>query len=82
MIVVSLAFYLFYKIKYFRTKMPIEKRWIQMKGNIALGIFLVAFALNLLIMNRSTVDLVIGGLFLVLGVANVILGYRAYRYYT
>ena len=28
LIIFSLAFYIFYKAKYFRTKLPAEKKWI------------------------------------------------------
>ena len=38
-IFVSLAFYVFYKIKAFRTRLPMEKKWLKGKSTIALGVF-------------------------------------------
>ncbi|MFB4163014.1 YtpI family protein [Alteribacillus sp. JSM 102045] len=80
-LVVGLAMYAFYKIKSIRTKAPAEKRWIQTKANISLGAFMAGFGGNLLYTSRGTVDTVIGSVFLVLGTANIILGYRAYKIY-
>lgn len=79
--VISIIFYLFYKIKGFRTKAPIEKKWISTKANMALGSFLLFFGINQLIMYYdSWVTIVITTLFILLGLANVILGFRAYRH--
>ncbi|WLD92361.1 YtpI family protein [Alkalihalobacillus sp. AL-G] len=80
-IIVSLSFYIFYKIKEWRLNAPYEKRWTKSKANIALGVFITSFGLNRLFIFESTYDLVIGGLFLVLGVFNLILGYKAYKHY-
>lgn len=80
-IIVSLVFYVFYKIKEWRTKAPYEKRWIKAKANIALGIFIISFGANRLFINESTYDLVIGGIFLVLGIINIVLGYKAYKHF-
>ncbi|MBU8905170.1 YtpI family protein [Desertibacillus haloalkaliphilus] len=81
LIVFSAVFFFFYKIKHWRSKAPVEKRWLQTKANMALGSFLVAFGLNLLVYTRGTIDIVIGSIFTLLGLANVILGYKAYRHY-
>ncbi|MCT8137387.1 YtpI family protein [Anaerobacillus sp. CMMVII] len=80
LIVVSAVFYLFYKVKYFQTKSPIEKKWISTKGNIAIGIFLISFGLNQIVIT-TTVALIIGTIFILLGTANVYFGYKAYKHY-
>ncbi len=75
-------FYFFYKVKAFRTKLVIEKNWVNTKANIALGSFMTFFGLNqIFIRFDSTIALIIGVIFILLGLANVILGYRAYRHY-
>ncbi|WP_408007184.1 YtpI family protein [Pseudalkalibacillus sp. A8] len=80
-IVLSISLYIFYKIKEFRVKAPYEKRWTKSKANIALGVFIGMFGLNRLVINESTYDLVIGGVFLILGLINVFMGYKAYKYF-
>ncbi|RBW71476.1 YtpI family protein [Bacillus taeanensis] len=80
-IILSASFYLFYKIKYVRTQAPAEKQWIKSKGNIALGVFLIFFAFNqLFLYGTSAVTIVISIIFLLLGSANVLFGYKAYRH--
>lgn len=82
LITISIVFYFFYKVKSFRTKAVVEKSWINTKANIALGSFLVFFGLNqIFIRFDSTIALIVSALFILLGLANVILGYRAYRHY-
>ncbi|MCF6138214.1 YtpI family protein [Pseudalkalibacillus berkeleyi] len=80
-IVIALSLYIFYKIKEFRVKAPYEKRWTKSKANISLGVFISTFGLNRLVINESTYDLIIGGVFLVLGLVNIFLGYKAYKHF-
>lgn len=81
LIVVSAVFYLFYKVKYFQTKAPLEKKWISTKGNIAIGVFLVSFGINQIIITTA-VALIVGTIFIILGFANVYFGYKAYKHYS
>ncbi|MFC5712770.1 YtpI family protein [Thalassorhabdus alkalitolerans] len=80
-IVLAVAMYIFYKAKVIRTKAPAEKRWQQMKATMALGTFVTAFGLNLALTPRSTLELIIGLVFILLGGANVLLGYKGYKHY-
>jgi hypothetical protein len=80
LIVVSAVFYIFYKVKYFQTKAPMEKKWISTKGNIAIGVFLISFGLNQIII-ATTIALIVGMIFILLGAANVFFGYKAYKHY-
>ncbi|WP_349408134.1 YtpI family protein [Pseudalkalibacillus sp. SCS-8] len=80
-IVIALSLYIFYKIKEFRVKAPNEKRWTKAKANIALGAFIGTYGLNRLFINESKYDLIIGGIFLVLGILNIVMGYKAYKYF-
>ena len=54
-IIISLAFYIFYKTKYFRSKLPIEKKWISSKSSISLGI------IRCFVRNQSIVFISING---------------------
>lgn len=80
LIVISLVFYIFYKVKYFRTKAPVEKKWISTKGNMAIGVFLIAFGFNQFKF-LTQISLIIGFIFILLGAANIYFGYKAYKYY-
>ncbi|WP_100373754.1 YtpI family protein [Bacillus sp. FJAT-45037] len=80
-IVFSGVFFIYNKIKTWRTPESLLKRIYQTKANISIGFFLVAVSINLLYSPRSTVDVVVGIAFLILGAVNVVLGYKAYRHY-
>ncbi|ADC48753.1 hypothetical protein BpOF4_03435 [Alkalihalophilus pseudofirmus OF4] len=80
-IVFSAVFFIYNKVKTWKTPEGLLKRIYQTKANISIGFFLVAISINLLIAPRSTVDVVVGIVFLILGIANVVLGYKAYRHY-
>lgn len=81
LIVVSVVFYLFQKVKAFRATSPGLKRWTQTKANISLGTALASVGLLLLFTNRGLVDIIIGSIFTLLGAANILLGMRAYKLY-
>ncbi len=81
LIVVSAVFYIFYKVNSLRTKSPLEKKWISTKGNIAIGVFLVSFGINQIILT-TPVALFVGSIFILLGAANVFFGYKAYKHYS
>ncbi|WP_428909372.1 YtpI family protein [Niallia sp. Krafla_26] len=81
LIVFSFAFYLFYKTKYVRTKLPAEKRWISAKSNIALGSFVGLFGINQLFLYQTTITYIIAGIFIILGGINVWGGFKAYKYF-
>ena len=79
-IIISLVFYIFYKIKYFQATTPTEKKWVAKKGNMAIGVFLLAFGLNQIVI-ATNVALFIGTIFILLGSANVYFGYQGYKHY-
>ncbi|WP_409270901.1 YtpI family protein [Neobacillus sp. SCS-31] len=81
LIVFSLAFYVFYKIKYVRSTKLIERKWISSKSGIALGLFVLTFGLNQLYLNHSMVSYIVAAVFVVLGGINIWSGIKAYKYY-
>jgi len=80
-IVVSIMFYLFYKIQFFRSNRPAEKKWISAKSNIALGLFIASFGMNRILISQSTVVYIIGAIFIALGAYNILGGIKAYKYF-
>ncbi|WP_053367378.1 YtpI family protein [Bacillus sp. FJAT-27245] len=81
LIVFSLAFYVFYKIKYVRSTKPAERKWISAKSGIALGLFVLTFGLNQLYLNHSKVAYIIAAIFIILGGINIWSGIKAYKFY-
>ncbi|MCK0471332.1 YtpI family protein [Halalkalibacter sp. APA_J-10(15)] len=80
-IVLSVVFFLYNRIKAWRQSEPLLKRIYQSKSTLSLGIFLAAFGANLLISPRNTIDWVVGIVFLIFGIANLIYGFRARSHY-
>ena len=80
-IVVSFMFYLFYKTKYFRTHRPMEKRWLSGKSSMALGLFVMLFGLNQFFVHLSTVSIIVGVLFILIGGASAYSGFRQYKHF-
>jgi O-antigen/teichoic acid export membrane protein len=80
-IIFSFSFYVYYKIKYFRTRRPIERRWISAKSSIALGLFVFFFGLNQFFLHSSAVTYIVGTIFLLVGAGSAWAGYRAYKHY-
>jgi hypothetical protein len=80
-IVVSIMFYIFYKVQFFRSNRPAEKKWISAKANIALGLFVASFGINRFMIHQSTVVYIVGVIFIALGVYNIWGGFKAYKYY-
>ncbi|WP_409289756.1 YtpI family protein [Peribacillus sp. SCS-37] len=81
MIVITFAFYVFYKIKYVRTQRPAEKKWIATKSSMALGLFVVLFGINQLFINTGTVTYIVSAVFILLGGINLWAGYKSYKHY-
>lgn len=81
LIIVSISFYVYFKIKQWRAKSELEAKWQQTRGNMALGAFLIFFGLDLLFFPRSTIEIIVGIVFSLLGLANLYFGYQAYKHY-
>lgn len=81
LIIISLSIFVYFKIKQWRAKLPIETKWQQTRGNMALGTFLMFFGINLLYFPRGTVEIIVGIIFALLGLANIYFGYQAYKHY-
>ncbi|RSD27709.1 YtpI family protein [Mesobacillus subterraneus] len=81
LIVLSFAFYIFYKIKYVRSKRPAERKWLSAKSSIALGLFVALFGLNQLFLFDTTVTYIVGAIFLIIGSLSIWGGIKAYKFY-
>ncbi|WP_413379103.1 YtpI family protein [Alkalihalobacillus sp. 1P02AB] len=80
-VVISFVFFLFNKFKQWRAAESLVKRIYQSKASLSLGMFLLAFGLNLFVSYRSILEVVIGAVFVMLGAFNAYHGYKAYNHY-
>ncbi|NYV64342.1 YtpI family protein [Bacillus sp. Gen3] len=80
LIILSLTFYVFYKIKFVRSRLPMEKKYLSGKSGIALGLFVGLFGINQLFLHPSTITYIIGGIFILLGFFSVWAGIKSLRY--
>lgn len=81
LIILSLTFYVFYKIKFVRCRLPMEKKYLSGKSGIALGLFVGLFGINQLFLHPSTITYIIGGIFILLGFFSVWAGIKSLRYF-
>ncbi|MBT2692879.1 MULTISPECIES: YtpI family protein [Bacillaceae] len=81
LIVLSFVFYIFYKIKYVRSKRPAERKWLSAKSSIALGLFVALFGINQLFLFQTTVTYIVGAIFIVIGSLSIWGGIKAYKFY-
>lgn len=81
-VVLAAVFYLYNKVRTWRTPDSLIKRIYETKTTLSLAVFLTAFGANLLSSPRTAIDWIVGIVFVVIGLINGIHGYKAYRHYT
>lgn len=80
-IIISLMFYLFYKVKSIRSHLPMEKKWISGKSSIALGTFVSFFGINQLFLFQTTLTYIVAAVFILIGGISIVSGYKMYKFY-
>ncbi|MBS4194987.1 YtpI family protein [Lederbergia citri] len=80
-IILSFSFYIFYKIKYVRSRRPIEKKMLNGKSSVALGLFVGLFGINQLFLYDTTLTYIIAAVFIVLGGFSAWIGFKVYRHH-
>lgn len=80
-IIISFAFYIFYKVKYFRTKLPMERKWLSAKSSMALGAFVAFFGINQLFLFQTTTTYIIATIFIIVGGLSLWSGRKAYQFF-
>lgn len=81
LIVISFSFFIYYKTKYFRTKLPMQRAHLTGKSSISLGLFVTLFGLNQLFLFQSTVTYIVAAIFIIIGGSSVLGGIKMYKYY-
>lgn len=80
-IIFSFAFYVFYKIKYVRSRLPMERKILNGKSSVALGLFVALFGINHILQFHTPVSYIISSIFIVIGLASAWYGYKVYKYH-
>lgn len=80
-VIFSFVFFLYNKVRTWQTPESLLKRIYQTKATMSLGTFVATFGLAVIVSPRSYIDWTIGGVFILLGLINLIYGYKAYRHY-
>lgn len=81
LIVFSITFYIFYKVKEVRSRAAYEKSWIASKAKIALGLFLLSFGLNEFTTVDDKIQLWVAIVFTAYGLFMMVVGYKMYKHY-
>jgi uncharacterized membrane protein YfcA len=81
LIIVSFAFYLYYKTKFFRSRRPAERKWLSAKSSISLGLFVGLFGINQLFLFHTFVTYIVSAIFIIMGTLSFINGIKSYKFY-
>ncbi|MFS0780605.1 YtpI family protein [Bacillus sp. 1P06AnD] len=81
LITLSVGFYLFYKIRFFRTKQPMERKWLSAKSSMALGLFVLLFGINQLFLFQTALTYIISAIFILMGALSLWGGFKSYRFF-
>lgn len=80
LIVIAFIVYFYFKTKQFRTNLPIRKKWYKAKAGVALGIFIIAFGINAIIIHQSLVSYIICAVFAIIGFMESYSNYKRARH--
>lgn len=80
-ITLSFMFYFFSKVRYVRSKRPMERKWLAAKSSMALGLFVGLFGVNTLLIQQTTTAYVVSAIFILYGFASLIAGWKMYKHY-
>ncbi len=81
LIVLSVVFYIYYKVAILRTDDGLTREYFNAKSRICLGTFISAFAVNQYLLYQSKLTLIIGIIFIILGILQLNLGIKEVRHY-
>ncbi|GEL76863.1 YtpI family protein [Tenuibacillus multivorans] len=80
-IVVSFVLYIYFKVRILNVKDPLFMRFTNAKARIALGLFISTFGMNQYYFYQTKLALFVCIVFLALGIAQIIYGYKLYKHY-
>ncbi len=80
-IVVSFILYIYFKVRIVSQKDPLYMRFTNAKARMALGIFIASFGANQYVYYQTQLALFICLIFIVLGIVQIVYGYKLYKHY-
>ncbi|GGF06161.1 putative membrane protein YtpI [Halobacillus andaensis] len=80
-ILISFILYIYYKVMVVKTKDPLSQEYLNSKAKMWLGIFIFFFGINQYLLYETRLSLFIGIAFLILGVMQFRLGFKASKHY-
>ncbi len=81
LILVSLVLYIYYKVMIFRSNDPLTQEYLNSKSKIFLGSFILFFGINQYVFYQTKLSLFVGIVFVLIGVFQAQLGWKASRHY-
>lgn len=75
-IVMSAVFYFYFKTKQFRSELPIAKKWYAARASVSLGVLIVTFGINQIVLYQTTITYVVSSVFIALGVITIISSWK------
>ncbi|WP_059103809.1 YtpI family protein [Shouchella shacheensis] len=80
--VIAVVFYVYHRVRAWRLPDSLEKKINDSRARFAIGIFLLAFSVNLLfVMQETAVQIIVGVVFLIFGIANAHFGFKSHKHY-
>lgn len=80
LIIVTFAAYFYYKTKQFRSTLPIQRKWYKAKAGVALGLFLIFFGANAIIIHKSAVSFIVAIIFFIVGALEAFNNYKRVKH--
>jgi len=80
-IVISITLYVYYKVAIVKSKDILTQKYFNGKSRICLGLFILFFGVNQYFFYESGLSLFIGIIFALLGMMQLIRGYKEARHY-
>ncbi|HLS36087.1 MAG TPA: YtpI family protein [Bacillota bacterium] len=80
-IIFAVAFYVYYKVAILRSTDELVQLYFNARSRVALGTFMLAAGIFFYLMYESTLSLVIGLIFAVLGALQFVRGFNESRHY-
>ncbi|MGX9135560.1 YtpI family protein [Rummeliibacillus sp. JY-2-4R] len=82
LIVISVVFYLYLKTKQFRTSLPIRKKWYANRAGVSLGVLLILFGINQIIIYHTILTYVVCTILILFGLFASINYTKRVRHYS
>lgn len=79
-IIFSIVSYFYFKTKQFRSTLPIRKKWYAAKAGVALGVFLIFFSCNALILYPDLVGYIVAAVFAIFGIGQGVNNFKRMRH--